>query len=100
MIPQQHQQQQGQAQRPIPNGQGLQALIFQTLAQQAAQPGAPQGGWQANVMINERMGLVFNMSVTPRSRCLKIYLLVQLTYKVLVSATCVLQASINRPLPH
>jgi hypothetical protein len=60
MIPQQQQQrQQQQPQRPPGNQNptSIQQLIYNTLN---AQTGA-LNGWQANVLIQERMSLVLNM---------------------------------------
>jgi hypothetical protein len=57
---QQQQQQQQQPQRPQQGGTAsthIQALIFQTLQAQTG----PLTGWQAGVLPNERMGLIFNM---------------------------------------
>jgi hypothetical protein len=57
MMPQQQQQRQ-QPQRPQGNpSSGIQQLIYQTLNAQTG----PLSGWQANVLIQERMSLVFNM---------------------------------------
>jgi hypothetical protein len=59
MMPQQQQQRQQQPQRP-PQGNpssGIQQLIYQTLNKQTGL----LSGWQANVLIQERMSLVFNM---------------------------------------
>lgn len=58
MIPQQQQQRQ-QPQRPSQGNppSGIQQLIYQTLNAQTG----PLNGWQANVLIQERMSLVFNM---------------------------------------
>lgn len=55
MMPQQQQQQQRPAQGNPSSG--MQQLIFQTLKIQTGQ----LSGWQANVLIQERMSLVFNM---------------------------------------
>jgi len=58
------QQQQQQQQRPPPgsnpSGQ-IQLLIYNTLSAQTG----PLSGWQAQVLINERMSLIFNVSVIP-----------------------------------
>jgi hypothetical protein len=55
MMPQRPQQPQR-----LPQGNpssGIQQLIYQTLNAQTG----PLNGWQANVLIQERMSLVFNM---------------------------------------
>lgn len=53
---QQQQQQQHQPQAPNATSQ-IQQLIFNTLNAQTG----PLSGWQAGVLINERMGLIFNI---------------------------------------
>jgi hypothetical protein len=60
MMPQQGQQRQQQpAQQRPPQGTTahFQQMVYQTLSAQTG----PLNGWQANVLIQERMGLVFNM---------------------------------------
>jgi hypothetical protein len=60
---QQRQQQQQQRQPQGPNATGpnatgqIQQLIFNTLNSQTG----PLSGWQAGVLINERMSLIFNV---------------------------------------
>lgn len=68
MMPQQQQRpQQGQQQqRPNQNNNGqptgqVQQLIFHSLNQNTGQ----LTGWQATVLIQERIGLIFNMLVHP-----------------------------------
>jgi hypothetical protein len=62
MMPQQQRQQQGQQQQRQnqnnggPTGQ-IQQLIFHSLNQNTA----PLSGWQATVLIQERISLIFNM---------------------------------------
>jgi hypothetical protein len=59
MMPQQRQQQQ-QQQRPPQNGNpmaAVQQMILQTLNQQTQN----LTGWRAQVLIQERMGLIFNL---------------------------------------
>ncbi len=53
--PQQQQQRQPQGQNNA-TGQ-IQQLIYNTLNSQTG----PLSGWQAGVLINERIGLIFNM---------------------------------------
>lgn len=58
---QQQQQQQQQQQRAPQQGlnanQQMQQLIFNTLNQQTAS----MTGWQSGMMLNERMGLIYNL---------------------------------------
>ena len=54
MMPQQQQQQRPAQGNP---SSSIQQLIYQTLKVQTGQ----LSGWQVNVLIPERMGLVFNM---------------------------------------
>ena len=68
MQQQQRQQQQGQPQRPDQLGNNnatgqIQSVIFQQLSQNTG----PLMGWQAAVMIQERITLIFNVSVGLRN---------------------------------
>jgi hypothetical protein len=65
MMLQQQRQQQGQQQRPpnqnnAPNGQ-VQRMIFEALQNTAQNV----SGWQSAVLIQERISLIWNMSVSP-----------------------------------
>ncbi len=60
-MQQRQQQQQQQQQQRQPQGQNttgqIQQLIFNTLNSQTG----PLSGWQAGVLINERISLIFNV---------------------------------------
>lgn len=69
MIPQQQQQQrqqQGQQQRPNQNASGPTAHIQQIIFQSINTNTGPLTGWQAGVLVQERISLIFNMSVLSR----------------------------------
>jgi len=65
MMPQQQQQRQQQGQQPRPNQNNngaasqIQQMIFQSLSHNTGQ----LTGWQAGVLIQERISLIFNLSV-------------------------------------
>lgn len=60
---QQQQRQQGQPQRPNQPTNGATVQIQQMIYHHLTQNTGPLTGWQATVLIQERIGLIFNMSV-------------------------------------
>lgn len=63
MMQQQQRQQQGQPQRPNQPANGATGQIQQMIYQHLSANTGPLTGWQAAVLIQERIGLIFNMSV-------------------------------------
>jgi hypothetical protein len=57
MIPQQQQQRQQQQRPPTNASTQIQQMIYQTLSAQTG----PLSGWQSQILIQERISLIFNM---------------------------------------